>query len=173
VSGTFSFECPRDYKVLLSGSSSDRLFVAKSTKFDYAVFVVSDSSDNSMAEALPKIIKAFLPSGSQTFEWKDVDADSRRSSKFELESKRRLGSNGKSLITLEYRRVEFNGKRLLTGTVVNGFARGNEVKKSFENGRITTNGGCFDSINIIASFTNEKLDPEKGPCFFSLGMNAN
>ena len=170
-SGTFSFKCPKDYKILIPGSSGDRLFFAKSKSYDYAVFVASESDDNSMAELLPKIIRALLPNDSQKFEWKDVDADTRKSSKFEVESKRKLGSNGKSLITLEYRRVEFDGKKLLTGTVVNGFDRGDEVSQSFEKGSITTNGGCFDSVDIIAAFTKEKLDPLKGPCYFAITMS--
>lgn len=173
VSGVFGFKCPKGYKVLLAGKTSDGLFLAKSTEFRYSVFVAYKPSDDAMTELLPKILKAFLPNESQNFEWKDVVADPRKSSKFEVASKRRIGmNNGKAFLTLEYRQIVFNGNKLLTGTVVNGYEGPEGIKDSFERGAYTTNGGCFDSMDIIATLTKEKLDTEQGPCFFTLTMSS-
>ena len=71
-------------------------------------------------------------------------------------------------MTFEYRQIDFNGKKLLTGTIVDGSEGLDDLRESFQQGRFTNNGGCFDSVDIIAAFTNEKLDPEKGPCFFEI-----
>jgi len=143
---------------------------AKST--DTAVFVVSEPDSRAMSKLLPKILKAVEPNESQDFEWKDVVADPRKSSEFEIESKRRIGMNGgRAYLTLEYRQIAVNGKRLLTGTIVNGYEGPVGIKESFEKGTYTANGGCFDSVDIIAVFTKEKLDPEKGPCFFTITMS--
>ena len=172
-SGTFSFKCPKDYKVLLSGKGDDRLFFANNPKYKYGVFVVFDPNVNSMSESLPKILKAFLPKGSQEFEWKDVEADPRKSSQYEVESKRRIAINRpiSSYITLEYRLIDFNGKKLLTGTLADGYLGPIGITESFEEGTYTTNGGCFDSVDIIAALTKEKVDEEKGPCFFTITMS--
>lgn len=170
ASGTFTFKCPEGYKVLAAGKTEDRLFFAKNSEFGFGVFVVSEPGVSSVRDSLKSIIKLFAPKGSQEIEWKSVDADPRRSSKFELESKRQLGIDtaGKVLLTFEYRHIDFNGKRLLTGTIVDGSEWHDDLRGAFDNGRFTNNGGCFDSLDIIAAFTNEKLDPEKGPCFFEI-----
>jgi hypothetical protein len=172
ISGTFSFKCPKDYEVLLSGTTDDRLFFANNAENRYGVFVIIEPKESSIVESLPKITKVFLPSESQKFEWKQVEADPRKSSKFEIESKRQIGMNGgKAYLTLEYRLIQYNGKKLLTGTVVNGYEGPVGIKESFEKGDYTVNSGCFDSVDIIAAFTKEKLDPEKGPCVFTITMS--
>ena len=172
-SGVFAFRCPKDYKVLLSGKTEDRLFLAENTEFRYAVFVVSDPGEKAIADSLPKIVETFLPKMTHNFRWKDVEADPRKSSKFEIESKRQIAINSPitAYLTLEYRVVEFKGKRLLTGTIVDGYEGPEGIAEDFETGVFTTNGGCFDSLDIIAAFTKEKLDAAKGPCFFTLEMS--
>lgn len=172
-SGAFSFKCPKDYKVLLSGKGDDRLFFANNPKYKYGVFAVFEPSADSMAEVLPKILKAFLPRGSQSFQWKDVEADPRKSSRYEVESKRRIAINDpiSSYLTLEYRLIEHNGKKLLSGTVVDGYLGPIGIRESFEEGKYTTSGACFNSVDIIAALTKEKVNHEEGPCFFTLTMS--
>lgn len=172
-SGTFAFKCPKDYKVLLSGMGTDRLFFANNPTYKYGVFAVFQPSDTAMSDALPKILKVFLPKSSQQFEWKDVEADPRKSSKYEVESKRRIAIDKpiSSYVTLEYRLIEYNGKRLLSGTVVDGYLGPIGIRESFDEGTHTTNGGCFDSVDIIATLTKEKVDEEMGPCFFTITMS--
>ena len=171
-SGTFTFKCPKDYKVLISGKTDDRLFFAKSIEFRYGVFVIFEPKDTSISELLPKIIKVFLPEKSQVYEWKDVEPDPRKSSKYEVQSKRRIGINNpiSAYLTLEYRQIDFNGTTLLTGTVVDGYEGSIGIQESFKEGTYTTNGGCFDSVEIIAALTKENLDEEKCPCVFTLTM---
>lgn len=168
-SGDFSFPCPADYKVLIKGVASQKLFFARNNKFDYGVFVLSEPGHRTVSSELPTILKAFVPSESQKFKWKEVVPDSRQSSKFETGKGRLLGSNGNKLVTIEFREVKFDGKSLLTGTIVNGFEKGTIVESAFNEGRYTTNGGCFDSLSIIHKFTGEEETDEMNPCIFSLG----
>jgi hypothetical protein len=170
ISGEFSFRCPRGYKVLLSGTADDRIFFAKNSEFGYGVFAIFESEAENLAESFKKLVKLFVPKGSQEFEWKEVVADPRKSSKFETVSKRRVGINKPTTayLVLEYRQIEFNGKKILTGTVVNDFEDPNEARTWFEKGTFSVNGACFDSMDIISAFTKEKLDPEKSPCAFEI-----
>jgi hypothetical protein len=172
VSGMISFKCPKGYKVLLSGRSDDRLFFATNPRYRYAVFAVSEPMESTLSEALPKIIRAFSPKVSGNIEWKDVEVDPRKSSKYEVESRRRIGIDRPTSVylTLEYRIIDFNGKKLLTGTIVDGYEGPNGITEAFENGTYTTNGGCFDSVDIIAALTKEVVDHEKGPCFFMISI---
>jgi len=171
-SGSFGFDCPNDYKTLQSGNGQNKLFFAKSKEFRYAVFAVFEPDDNSLTETLPVMLKLLLPKASQDFKWKDVEADPRKSSAFEVESKRRIGINSplSAYVTLEYRLIDFKGKKLLTGTLVDGFEGPVGIKESFEDGTYTTNGGCFDTVSIIAALTKEKIDEETGPCYFTITM---
>jgi hypothetical protein len=172
ASGTFTFKCPREYKVLLTGKE-DRLFFANNPKYKYGVFVLFEPTADSMSESLPRILRDFLPKGSESFEWKDVEADPRKSSKYEVESKRRIAINNpiSAYLTLEYRLIEHNGKRLLSGTITDGYLGPIGIRESFQEGKYTTSGACFDSVDIIAALTKEKIDHEEGPCFFTLTMS--
>ena len=156
-SGGLTFRCPKGYKVLLSGKTDDRLFLAENTEFRYAVFAIFEPSENAVADSLPKIVETFLQKVTHNFRWRDVAADPRKSSKFEIESKRQIAINSPitAYLTLEYRVVEFKGKRLLTGTIVDGYEGPEGIAEDFETGVFTTNGGCFDSLDIIAAFTKE------------------
>ena len=170
LSGEFSFKCPEGYKVILTGKADDRLFFAKNSEFGYGVFVVFEPGATSFTDAVAKIVEQFVPKGSQHFEWKEVEADPRKSSRFEIESKRRVGINQPTTayLVFEYRQVELNGKKLLTGSVVNDFEEPDEARSWFRKGTYSVNGACFDAVDIIAAFTKEKLDPESGPCAFEI-----
>ncbi len=147
------------------------IFFAKNSEFPYGIFVVSEPDESAIADILPRIVRAFLPNHSHKFEWKDVDADERKSSMYEVESNRRIALGDVAYLTFEYRRIDFGGKKLLTGTIVDGYEGPVGIRESFEKGQHTNNGGCFDSVDIIATFTKEKMDPEKGPCFFEITMS--
>lgn len=173
ASGTFTFKCPKGYKVLLSGKTDDRLFFANSKKDKLGVFVVFEPTTNSLSEALPKIIDVFLSKGSRDFEWRDVDANPLKSSKYEIESKRRIGINNpiSAYVMLEYRLIEFNGKKLLTGALADGYLGPIGIRESFEDGVYPGNMACFDSVSIIAALTKEKLDLDNGPCVISITIS--
>jgi hypothetical protein len=169
ASGNFSFKCPKGYRVISSGRMPDNLFFATSTKFDYALFVVAEPDVQIWAELIARMTKSFLPKESQDFQWKELEADSRKSSTYEVDSKRKMGFNGKTVLTLDIRTIDFNGKKLASGTIVKDGENGNKAR--FEDGLYGVSTGCFDSVDIIAAFTKEKVDHDKGPCVMTISIN--
>jgi hypothetical protein len=177
-SNEFSFPCPKEYKIVLNGTGSTGLFLAKNLEFDYSVFVVAHESsvdkEKLLTEVTTTILKTLYPKDSQVYRWKDVEfQNNKATSKFETRKKLSLGFNENQLVTVDYGHISFKNKNLIAGTIVVGFFKGEAAVGDFELGRYTTNGGCSDAVKIIHTFTGEKGSEELNPCGFTIIQKAN
>jgi len=168
-SNKVSFPCPEEYKILLSGNDLTGIFLAQNLEFGYSVFLIApkDNFDKPtlMTNAVKKNLKALYPKESQNYRWKNVEfANKKTSSKFEINKKSSIGFNGNQIVTIDYRYISFEGKNVIVGTIVDGFFEGYQAENEFNEGRYTTNGGCFDAVKIIHSITGEEDSDELDPC---------
>ncbi|MCY7347121.1 MAG: hypothetical protein LH614_12975 [Pyrinomonadaceae bacterium] len=168
-SNKVSFPCPEEYKIVLNGNDSTGIFSAQNLEFGYSVFLIApkDNFDKPtlMTDAIKTLLKTLYPKKSQNYRWKDVEfANKKASSKFEINKKSSIGFNGNQIVTIDYRHILFEGKNVVAGTIVNGFFEGYQAESEFNEGRYTTNGGCFDAVKIIHSITSEKDSDELDPC---------
>lgn len=167
-SGEFPFPCPKGYKVLLNGNNPNNLFFAKDLKYGYGVYVIAPKDkfeESNLPDVIKTILKTLYPKDSQDYNWKDAEFYNKNAaSKFEIGKKILLGFNGNRIVTIEYRNVVFKNKNLISGTVVEGFEPGEVARADFNDGVITSNGGCFDALKIIHLFTGEKDSDEIDPC---------
>lgn len=166
--GKLAFPCPSEYTILLGGEKTNSVFFAKSTEFPYGVFVLgsTDKSDqkNLESKVTENVLRSFYSGDKRKFIWKDVESDSRPSSKFETGKRRTLGFNGDRIVTLDFRHIKFKGKLFLIGTIVEGLWKGDSAARDFEIGAYTANSGCFDALEIIRYVTGEKDGSEMDPC---------
>ena len=163
-SGEFTFPCPADYRVLINGDRSDRTFFAKNNDFNFGVFVFYELGEKTIVSVLPAILKELMTTESEKFRWKGLTPDSRASSKFETAKGRMLGTNGHRLVTVEFREITFNEKKLVSGTIVAGSQTGAAAETAFNEGHYTSSDACSDSLEVIHAFTGETLTNEVNPC---------
>jgi hypothetical protein len=99
----------------------------------------------------------------QPYQWKVSDT-LRKVSKFEVGDGLAKGFNNFSLLVFEYRHIVFNEKDVFVGTMFE--ARRGKPAEAMFNGEETAMSmtTCGAAAELIYSFTDEKIDPDRPPC---------
>jgi hypothetical protein len=122
-------------------------------------FVEQDVRDSLVKASL----RTFFPKASQPYVWKS-GSPLQKVSKFEVGDFLGKGFNQSSLLVFECRHIVFDQKDVFVATIFE--ARKGKPAKEMFNGESTAMSmtTCSASVEIIYSFTGEKIDPDKPPC---------
>jgi hypothetical protein len=107
--------------------------------------------------------KAFFPKETQAYQWKSADS-LQKVSKFEVKDSLVKGLNPNHLLLFEYRHVVFNERDVFVGTIYEA-RRGKPAKAMFDGeGAAMSMTTCSAAVELIYSFTGEKINPDRPPC---------
>jgi hypothetical protein len=122
-------------------------------------FVEQDVIDSLMKVSL----RTFFPGETQPYVWKSPN-QLQKVSKFEVGDFLGKGFNKSSLLVFECRHVVFDKRDVFVGTIYEA-RKGKRAEEMFNGeGTVMSMTTCGASVEIIYSFTGEKIDPDKPPC---------
>ena len=160
------FTVPKGYVKLTAAARENFVFLYDRKNKDGIVvavpaapFVEQDVLNNLMKDGQ----KAFFPKEIQPYQWKSIDS-LQKVSKFEVKDVLVKGLNPNHLLLFEYRHVVFNQRDVFVGTIYEA-RKGKPAKEMFQGEAaamsMTT---CGAAVELIYSFTGEKIDPDRPPC---------
>jgi hypothetical protein len=166
--GKLSFVCPEGFKSVSTESEQNfaLLFHKKQKLGLFVAMPERDFDERKVAsDATKTALAKFYPEESQAWRWKPVNY-SDTVSKYEVGGGMVEAFNGDLLVVIKYRRVKVNDKEIFVGYVAN-IIRGKEAQDSFEGAGYTDSlAGCNAAVEVIYSFTGEKINEEDPPCVF-------
>jgi hypothetical protein len=161
-----AFTVPQKYVRLAEGTSDTTVFLFNRQNQEGMVVAVP-AAPFVEQEVLGNLIKEsqrrFFPKETDAYQWKSASL-LQKVSKFEVNVSLEKGLNRNHLLVFEYRHIVFNQRDIFVGALFEA-RRGKVAAEMFQSeGAAMSMTTCSAAVELIYSFTGEKIDPEKPPC---------
>lgn len=153
------FSCPKEFNVQRP-QTNDTLAYMQHKEYELALFVTipNQKVDSEYIKQLASTLSAYLlPKDKPSYKWKRLDAY-QKMSQFESGGEQIQGFNGKHRLSVQYRKLQIQGKEILVGYLFT-FGDGDLAKMLFDrNLGGDSMPGSYAQAHIIASITKEKFE---------------
>jgi hypothetical protein len=157
--GEIQFSCPKDFNVQRQ-HANDTLTYMPHREYELALFVTipNQKVDNEYIKQLAGTLASYLlPKDKPSYKWKRLDAY-QKMSRFESGGEQIQGFNGKHRLSVQYRKLQIQGKEILVGYLYT-FGDGDLAKELFDrNLGGDSMPGSYAQAHVIASITKEKFE---------------
>jgi hypothetical protein len=157
--GELQFSCPKEFN-LQRQAGNETLAYMQHKEYELALFVTTPTQkvDSESIKQLAGTLAAhLLPKAKSSYKWKRLDAY-QMMSQFENGGEQIQGFNGKQRLSLQYRKLQFQGKEIVVGYLFTLGETGMDKELFERNLGGDSMAGSYAQAHIIASITKEKFD---------------